>query len=280
MPTYPSAEALIADARLRQERFGAKTAILVVEGPDDKRLFGDRTLKRQQVIAAGGRKLLLASHEYARENQLKSIAFLADCDYDIPLGIIRPSESLIITEHTDLEADLLHYGGWERLVSELVPAALDDDDRLSQIVANAMSRTVAITDVIGRYRRVARDLAFKAEYEKIRYTKFRKPGTSQVDEDKLIRTLWQNSVDCPIGLSDLAARVQSIPADYDNCNGHDLVSALNHVLREDYGVRNQTPSTLETLLRHGTPKNSFDQWTVVRRLRKWETNNDVCLLAE
>jgi len=60
MPSYPSAEALISDAALRLDQFGSDYGVLIVEGPDDKRFLCSRTCYRQQVIAAGGRRMLVS----------------------------------------------------------------------------------------------------------------------------------------------------------------------------------------------------------------------------
>jgi hypothetical protein len=277
MPAYPSAEALVSDALLRRDRFGPLFGILVVEGPDDKRLFSERTVYRQQVIAAGGRRLLLASHTASLTRKYDSLIFVTDCDYDVAMNLLSPAPGLIITEHADLESDLLAYGGWERLVVQLVPAALDDDDKLDEIVVAVMARTVALADVLGRFRKVARELGFIADTD-IRHTRYRRSGTDQIDEERLLRSLWQHSEECTLNLEDFTARINSIRSDYDNCNGHDLVRALQHVLREDYGVRGVSVENLEDLLRHGVSKDSFETWSVTVRIRRREHESNITLL--
>lgn len=277
MPAYPSAEALLSDALLRRDRFGASFGVLIVEGPDDKRLFSERTLRRQQVIAAGGRRLLLASHSAALAKKYSAVVFVADCDYDVVMNMLRPSHELIITEHADLESDLLADGGWERLVAQLVPAALDDDDRLAEIVAAVMARTVVLAEMLGRYRRVSRELGIVANTD-IRHTRYRRSGTDQIDEDRLLRSLWQSSEECTLDLGEFSDRIRSIESDYNNCNGHDLVKALHHVLREDFGVRGLTAENLEDLLRHGVNQEAFENWSVTKRIRRWEREVEVRLL--
>lgn len=277
MPAYPSAEALLSDALLRRDRFGLTSGVLVVEGPDDKRLFAERTLRRQQVIAAGGRRLLLASHTVAVTRNYHWLVAVTDCDYDVAMKLLRPEPGLIITEHADVESDLLAEGGWERLVAQLVPAALDDDETLNEIAVAVMARTVAFADVVGRYRRVAREVGFTAETD-IRHTRYRRAGTEQVDEERLLRSLWQSSEECTLDLNEFSERISSIRSDYDNCNGHDLVKALQHVLREDYGIRGVTAENLEDFLRYGVSKEAFEAWSVTERIRRWEQENNLTLL--
>src|SRR5262250_1578843 len=154
MALYPNADTLLADVKLRLDRFGPECGVLVVEGPDDKRLIYSRTMHRQQVMASGGRRILLAAHRIAAAH-LAGVVFLTDCDYEVPLGRLSPSPNLIVTEHADVEADLFYNGGFEELAAQLIPAALDDDDEASRISAALRERAVALADVLGRIRRVA-----------------------------------------------------------------------------------------------------------------------------
>jgi len=115
MPFYPSAEALLSDAQLRIDQFGGGKGVLVVEGPTDKRLLSRLTVHRQQVLAAGGRRLLLRAHTVASETGVTDIAFVTDCDYEVSLGSLIPgSPSLFITTNADVEADLVSLGARQR----------------------------------------------------------------------------------------------------------------------------------------------------------------------
>ena len=277
MPAYPSAEALLSDALLRRDRSALRFAYLSWKGQITKRLFAERTVRRQQVIAAGGRRLLLASRTVALAKKHEWLIYVTDCDYDVTMNLLRPGPGLIITEHADVEADLLAGGGWERLVAQLVPAALDDDDKLDEIMAAVMARTVALADVLGRYRRVAREVGFTAETD-IRHTRYRRSGANQVDEERLLRSLWQSSEECTLDLNEFSDRIGAIQPDYNNCNGHDLVKALQHVLREDYGIRGVTPENLEDFLRYGVSKEAFEAWSVTERIRRWEQETHIVVL--
>lgn len=276
MPNYPSAEALVTDALLRLDHFGPEGAMLVVEGPHDKRVFVDRTNRRQQILVSGGRRLLLAAHAMVLEKGVNRLLFLADCDYDIPMKILTPAPALVITEFADLESDLMAYGGWDRLVSHLIPETLDNDDRFYEVASIVKMRTIGLAEVIGRYRRIARLHAFKAETD-VRHIKYR-PSPDVVDEGKLVRALWQNSEGCPLTFAELASKVNDIEQRYENCNGHDLMAAFSHVIREDFNVRGQTADSLEILLRLGMTDRSFADWSVIKRIRRWELETGYSLL--
>lgn len=269
MPLYPNADALISDAMLRIDQFGAHAGVLVVEGPDDKRFFCAKAQHRQQVLAAGGRRLLLSAHISAVQRSIEAIAFLTDCDYEVALGTMSPSWNLIITRHADLEADLLGAEGFERLVGLLVPSALDDDDELARVSTAAQERAVALADILGRIRQVAKAVGFKVSTD-IRHHKYRTQNSAELDVTKLLRAVFQSSEDCMLQYAEFEERVKAIPPSYDNCNGHDLVAALHHVLRQDFSVRDQSPEQLEVLLRTSVPEKTFLGLEVVDRLKQWE----------
>lgn len=272
MSLYPSAEALIADAILRLDQFGSNYGILIVEGPDDKRFMCARTRYRQQVIAAGGRRMLLSAHAASVARGLNGIVFLTDCDYEVTLGNLSPSRGLIITRHADIEADLLDAGGFERLIIQVVAAALDNEEELARITAAARQRSVALADVLGRIRQVAKSEGFRVSTD-IRHHKYRLSGSADVDEKRLIRAVYQASSEPTLQFDVFAEYVTCIEQSYDNCNGHDLVAALHHVLRDDFGVRNQSPDQLETLLRASVPEKDFFELDFVARLMRWEERN-------
>ncbi|WP_157930975.1 toprim domain-containing protein [Mycobacteroides abscessus] len=269
MPTYPSSEALLQDAELRIDRYGADHGIIVVEGPDDKRLLCTKTVHQGQIITTGGKVFLLEAHRVAAERKIDSVVFLTDCDYEVGHGELSAQLNLIISKNADIESDLLENGGFKRLVVELVAAALDSEEAAESIAREVEDRSVAIAEVIGRLRIVARTHGFEIDTD-IKYRKYRQRHTATVDEEKLIRTVIQGSPDCAMKSEEVKEIVSKLPRHYHNCNGHDLVAATNHVLRDDYGVRNETPESLERLLRTSTPKSVFEELDVARYLRRWE----------
>jgi hypothetical protein len=197
VPAYQSAEALLSDVDLRLDRFGSSAGILVVEGPDDKRLFCNHALHRQQVVGAGGRRLLLTAHALTQSHSRDDIVFVTDCDYEVALGRLRPAPNLVITEHADVESDLVALGGVERLTIELVPRALESDDVLHEIVNAVLYRSVALAENVGVLRKLALEHGFEIDTSELRFRKFRDPGSDTVDDAKLVRSVLQGT-DCPL----------------------------------------------------------------------------------
>jgi hypothetical protein len=265
---YQSAEALLADADLRLDRFGESFGLLVVEGPDDKRLFCSHTLHRQQVIGAGGRRLLLSALAFADQHGRNDVLFVTDCDYEVALGRLHPSANLVITEQCDVESDLVALGGVERIVLELVPDTLESDDTLNHVVNAVLTRSVSLAQNLGALRKMAVQHGFEISTD-VRFGKFRTDESADVDDEKMVRSVLQGT-DCPLDLGAALETVRRERCGLTICNGHDLMGAINHVLRADFGVRDQTPESLEALLRHGLQRETFSEWSVVVRIRRWE----------
>jgi hypothetical protein len=201
------------------------------------------------------------------------IAFLTDCDYEVPLGTLNPRPNLVITENAALEADLFEAGGFEEIVVQLVPAALNDDEVTLEFAAQLKDRSVALAEALGRIRRVAKEHAFPLDLDNFRHHKYRKSGSSIVDVDKMVRAVIQASREATLTATEVADRVEKIPSSYSNCNGHDLVAAVAHVLREDFGVRGHTEDTVAAILRNSFIGETFERLRIVDRLRRWEVGN-------
>ena len=279
MPAYPSADALLADARLRLDHFDEDLGVLVVEGPDDKRLFSRFSDRREQVIAAGGRRLLLSGYQRMTDMGVSDVAFVTDCDYEVRLGELRAGQpGLIITTYADVEADLFEGNGLRDLLGELVPHANDSDEQLNRLEADVTQKAVALAEPLGRMRFVGRQAGFKIRTD-VRFGRHRTPGSGEVDVAKLIRTVTQTSPDCPLSPAELAARISAVDGGYELCNGHDLVAAVAQVLRDDYSVRDQDPDSIARLLRHGVAIDVMTNWSVALRLRAWARDVGLTILS-
>jgi hypothetical protein len=268
MPFYPSPQSLLADARLRLDGLPASRAVLVVEGPDDQRLFSPRVLSSPQIVVSGGRGLLLAAYSEASSKDLASIVFITDCDYEVARGSLRPGPSLIITKNVDAESDLLELGLFDRLGIELVPRALSSDAAAREVGAALRQRSVAFAEVLSQVRRVALEHGVELDVDDIKYRRTRVAGTKDVNGETLVKKLGQRSSHCGLTPARFLGEVRSMPTSYMFCNGHDLINALHFVLREDFDVSVERVE-LARLLRIAASE-VFPSWTVVRRLIRWQ----------
>jgi hypothetical protein len=135
---------------MRLDHLGEGAAILLVEGPDDKRVFSNRSPRRQQVVVSGGRKLLLEAYDALEGDDSERIIFVTDCDYEVAAGALSGSRNLIITQHADVDSDLIQLGALRKAVAELIPSAMDTTETLEQTTSRVLQRSLGIAEPLGR----------------------------------------------------------------------------------------------------------------------------------
>jgi hypothetical protein len=270
VPEYTSAAGLLEDARLRLDALGDSAGILIVEGFDDRRVFAQKA-KPQQIVVSGGRKLLLAAHRALDADDLGRLVFLTDCDHEVSRGTLKGAHDLIITRNRDVESDLLELGGLRKVLLEVVPRACDSEHDLDLITTQVMTRITNLAEPIGRLRNALQSRGEELNLTNLDLSKVRPTGSDLVDVDRLVRTIVQRSHMVSTKPQDALNMVQSEPGGYRVCNGHDLLAALSHVLREDFNRGDAGTPHLAGLLRSTVLDSEiFEQWTVVRRIRAWQ----------
>lgn len=277
MSNYVSAEALLADARLRLDGLGAGTGILVVEGPDDKRLFYGRARNPAQVLPSGGRRLLLAGYEAATPADRDKILFVTDCDYAVRAGELRGGHGLVITAGTDVESDLLSLGLLPRIVTEIVPSALPAN-RIELVADHALKLATTLALPVGRVRMAVKPIGVDLELDRLDYSKYWRRGAAALNLRKLMHVIDAKlrTGGCDANLAEL---VHATPSDNGMCHGKDLLSALRTVLIHEYGVdRKITADLLGIMLRLVLDDTRFEQWRVVERIRSWESKTGAKIL--
>src|SRR6476660_7216731 len=96
----------------------SSAAVLIVEGSEDRRLLVP-TLPLGRIIPATGKEPLLGAYRLLSPAEHARIAFIVDCDFDVPAGKLRGSPNLIITTHPAAETDVLDLGGLTGVVNEV-----------------------------------------------------------------------------------------------------------------------------------------------------------------
>ena len=132
---------MLQTARLQVDALGEPRAALIVEGAGDRKLFAPLCFSSSQVVIAGGKSLVLGAHAAMREDDIGRFAFLVDCDGDVGPGGLRGGLDLVITEHSDVEGDLLAMGALDLVVEQLVPAVTAGEKaaaQTSQLLSTAM----------------------------------------------------------------------------------------------------------------------------------------------
>ncbi|MEU2655869.1 hypothetical protein ABZ615_11115 [Streptomyces sp. NPDC007325] len=277
MPHYVNAEALLLDAELRADGLGHSKGILVVEGPDDKRVFARHVRDPAQVLPAGGRKLLLSAHQKASDQQRSKMIFVTDCDYEVRRGNLKGAPDLVITTLTDMESDLFSLGLSEVIVLQLVPQALESLEACRRIAKRIKSDAEAISLPLGRLRMASQPLGVPLSLGEIRLNRYWDPKSRVMDLAKLVRSMHTKISDFAT-LAEWEEIVHRMPQDSGMCHGKDLVRAFSFLLKSNYGV-DVTPEELTRLIRSTLDAERMDNWDVIRRIRVWQGVNQRIVLA-
>lgn len=278
MPEYTSAVELLMDAELRADGLGPSLGVLVVEGPDDKRVFARHVGDPVQVLPAGGRKLLISAHEKANSEQRQKIVFVTDCDYEVRRGALRGAPDLVITSLTDMESDLLSLGLIEELVLDLVPRALESRAACASIAKRVRDNAEKIALPIGRIRMAAQPLGIALELGELKISRYWDAGKQSMDFSRLVDAM-HSKVSPVVGFREWRQLVQESPQDSGMCHGKDLVRAIAHVLKVEYRVESATPDVLVKMMRSSLNGQHLDSWEVIRRIKAWQERHRRLVLS-
>lgn len=260
------------DAELRADGLGASKGILVVEGPDDKRVFARHVQDLSQILPAGGRRMLISAHEKANPQQRTKILFVTDCDYEVRRGALRGFPDLVITTLTDMESDLLDLGLIELLVLELVPQALESQAVCQSISAKLRGKAEKMALPIGRLRMAAQPLGIPLDWGDVKIARYWDPRTESVDFAKFIDAM-HSKVSDEVSFIEWRKLATETPEDVSMCHGKDLVRILASLLKSEYRVENITADGLARMMRANLTRDYLDSWGVVRRIKTWQVGN-------
>jgi hypothetical protein len=277
MSFYVSAEALLADARLRLEAFGGTRGLVVVEGNDDLRIFYRRVQDPALVMPTGGRTLLLSALTNANEADRDRIVFVTDCDYAVRRGDLSGGHGLAITSGTDVESDLLDLGLLAPVVAEVVPSAVSS--RSVRKIANDILRLARVLALpVGRMRMAVQPLGVDLRFDELDFSRYWLQQKDEFDATKLLKVISDKLRAAAVDVN-LPSILGNVPNDDKMCHGKDLLSAIRTILIRNYSVdKKLTVEHYASMLRLAMDSDVFEDWTVVRRLRKWESTTSRSVL--
>jgi hypothetical protein len=275
---YASGDAVITAAILKLDTLGAEFGALLVEGEDDRRCLADRHVREEQLVVCDGKDRLLEAYAAQDDVECDRLVFLADCDYDVPVGALRPQPDLVLTSHPSLETDLVACGLVARIVQELVPRPRWHAT-LEATAASVVDRAVALAEPLGRIRHAARTKDLPIRFTGIR-TKLRKYRRTDGGGDlrRMIDVLAGQPDQPSFDRDELLVAADALHGGLLVCNGHDLEEALKCVLKDDFGVPKGHVGAVPSLLRAFFDDAAFRDSDLGRRLRRWEEKAGVQVL--
>ncbi len=246
--------------------------ILLVEGDRDRRFWEPRVRPQVQTIITTGRPNLLQSIAIANASPIVGVLGVADRDYD-PDHSFSGLHNLAVTDHCDLEAELLASPALERVLSELGDSTL--------IAATVAYHGAPIFDVLqdqasvfGRVRCFLRSVNSPhpcARFAPHSYTHVDN-HTWQIDRASIIADLAQLHGLSPNDVAS-AFLAHSPLAPHRLSHGKDMISLLCLGLGGLLGGKRASKEQVSALLRQSLDDVHFSQWTLRQRIESWEQSN-------
>lgn len=248
----------------------------MVEGDSDRRVLRGLCVTPKQIVVSTNKVLSLDAYAQMNSRDRQRMVFVVDCDDDIPPQV--RGANLIITKHLDLEADLLDLGVLEGVVAEVVKDATEDT--IPEIAKELLRLAVRLAAPVGRMRKAARGLgiAMKAiEPWRIDFESF--DCEDGIDQDQAFNEVSRRAALTRHQEKQMLGELSSVPGGFAVCNGHDLIAAVEHVLRTKYRVPKAVARGIDSMVHLAFRPSHANCWVVVERLRRWEAKTGRRLLA-
>lgn len=278
MPQYPNGAAALADARLRAGALGQGKGIVMLEGRDDVIVFAGRVTSLEAIVACGNKRILREAFQNAGELDRTRILFVADCDYDVPAGHLRPSQGLVLSRYTDREADFAQLGVIRGVCLRAIPAARTSETAANAIAAEVLAKAIDLAEVSGRLRFIASTRSIPFNFEEFQLRRFRRKSDGKVNATRVIDAVRQRSSGVSLKSEEIEALVEDCPNGAEVCHGKDLIQAVITVIHQDHGVSLKDLSFIPELFR-SVEDSVFEAWEVAGRIRKWEAETGRQLLG-
>ena len=287
MPEYANGDEVLTAAIIRANALRGGYGVLIVEGPEDAGLFASWCAKSPGQVLVARKRLALSAHRKMSAEERAKIVVVVDCDGSAGqhAGV---APNLIVTTYNDLEADVMLVDGLRAVVIQLLAGGVDAE-RLEPIRQDIVRRATAVAAAIEALRQGASNagIGLRGDMRKLDVKQFREERADTVDRDaalsQLLR-LHKASRGRPISEEEIEkikrssdGRVVELGA----CNGKVLLASARAVLQQDFSV---TPvrlagfgETVRALV--SADPHRREQLGVVQRLRRWEAEHNVQLLA-
>lgn len=269
MRQYQSA-ATIANAVSLVRASHRQSAVVLVEGADDARLYRKFILPRPhvQVVYCEGKLILRETIDLLAMRGIDGVVGICDADFDRVIGSIHPS-NVLLTDCHDAEMSIVYSDAFEHAIRELQS---EDPSRIFRA-----DHIVARDDVVDLALHIAR-LRLRSCVEDLRLNfKALDPGsylavTGSFELDSFVSDLLSVSSGCTLTNAELCSTALSV-SDLDPAqiaNGHDfsaLLDAATALAMERSRVGN---SVVEAMMRLSYDSGSFARSDLARALRAWE----------
>lgn len=251
-------------ATLISMRSARKEILLVVEGDDDVLLMSNCLgLPRSNILVCEGKETLMELFSLGpQKGSDEGTVFIRDRDHDHLRTHIDQTRLLLVTEHYDVELDLLASRLFRRMFNEF--AQLPDDDTKYLTVWKAICSAAA---PLGSLRRISAERSLNLDFKEINLRKFVNFRNLEVDVKELVKyteTRSLKTLDRPLVVKDIAGLMADI-GDQLLCRGKDVISLMHLAFSRTYKLCKSSeaePSVLARMVRVSCTVEDFARLTL------------------
>lgn len=281
MPERQRPPAVIANSIRQKREVDPERTFLLVEGDDDRLLFG-RHLKSCSIIPAWGRPHALAVIAELERTGYTGALAIVDADFTVLEGEVPPSLNVLLTDHHDVECMMLDSPALAHVLREL-----GDEESIGRFEqergVTVQQYLLSIGIGVGYLRWASARNGWKLKFEELDFARFIRERDFHHDPSALIIAVrgHQGGRTTPLpSEQDMRAAVDSlVSVSHDQwhvCRGHDLVEILSIGLRKVLGKNNDSDvrgERLEQQLRLAYEERYFQATRLYAAIIAWQQRN-------
>jgi hypothetical protein len=262
---------------IRQTRANSRIIFIVSEGSNDAIYYSSLVnVTNCRVIGSGGKDNLSDALDIIERENIRGVLFIADADFDHLEGIQPKTSNALLTDLHDFEVLTLTSTAFDKILREV-----GSNSKISNFQNNQGIQILDFLFSRAKYIGYLRYTAFKEKlslkFEDLDFTKFINRNNLDIDLDKLILAVKNNTRKPEINSIDFKAKIISFDkSNFDLsqiCCGHDVIEILSIGLKRLFGSYNSkemSAKELERLLRVGYEKSAFEQTELYKAISSWE----------
>lgn len=269
--------AVIAN-RVRMIRDNYSGVVLIVEGPDDSRIFSLLVSKQdcQIVIAFGKKNALDAAKILADEKDLLTIAVI-DADFKRIETSTELHPNVFVTDYHDIETMMIMSSAFETVLSEF-----GSTDKLKKFVAESgvelREFLLQQSSIVGALRLHSIRRGLNLKFKDLNFGEFYFEDPARIDLMECVKCVLNKSQLYDIDATGLSEAVTIMLADGHptaelSC-GHDTIALLQRMLRKSIGTISPskvTEGVLHQGFRLAYHMGCFSRSTLYSQLHEWQT---------
>ena len=227
----PTPESLLAEMYMLRAK-NPRLSVLIVEGETDRNLFCKFLgSSHWEVIPAQGKRIALGLAAHADRRNLNFLLVVIDADWDRCLGRCIVSDTIVYTDHNDMECTIIATDTLDDVARELLPASA-----LKSLLKETGHPTLRAllcdrAATLGWFRLISERDRLSLKFRDLPFPEFLGEADFAWDCQGLLGWLRKNNA----GKEEAVARLESAfyslrdsggPKGLDACCGHDLLGLM------------------------------------------------------